>query len=228
MKKLTKKALSIALCIIMLMSTFVIGITASAANANSGNCGDNLTWTLDDKGTLTISGTGDMYNYDINYDSPWYFNKDVKVIIIDNGVTSIGGVAFGYCENLTKVTIPDSVTNIGEGAFMDCTRLTSVIIPSGVTAINKGTFIDCSSLISITIPKSVIIIETSAFSHCSSLKDVNYSGSEKDKNNIYVADYNSDLMRATWHYAKNTNNIFAQISSFFAKIIDFFKSLFKF
>lgn len=34
-----------------------LGTTASS------KCGANLTWTLDDSGTLTISGSGEMYNY---------------------------------------------------------------------------------------------------------------------------------------------------------------------
>ena len=70
MKKLTKKALSIALCVVILMSTFIMDITASATIVESGTCGDNLTWTLDDEGTLTISGTGDMFNY--NYYSHFH------------------------------------------------------------------------------------------------------------------------------------------------------------
>ena len=55
---------------------------------SSGTCGDNLTWTLDNEGLLTISGTGDMYAFSM-YGSPWYSNKDtVSRIVIENGVTN--------------------------------------------------------------------------------------------------------------------------------------------
>ena len=79
---------------------------------------DNLTWTLTADGTLTISGEGAMkdYNSDDN-PSPVYNNSDVKKIVIEDGVTSIGNYAFHSCSSLTSITIPDSVTSIGNFAF---------------------------------------------------------------------------------------------------------------
>ncbi|MCD8004012.1 MAG: leucine-rich repeat protein, partial [Clostridia bacterium] len=72
------------------------------------SCGDNLSWTLED-GTLTISGTGDMYSYEWGT-SPWfYISNKITSIVIEDGVTSIGEYAFYGCTNLTSVTIPDSV-----------------------------------------------------------------------------------------------------------------------
>ena len=56
-------------------------------------------------------------------------------VIILEGVTKIGELAFSHCTNLTSVTIPESVTEIGEMAFHYCTNLTSVTIPEGVTEI---------------------------------------------------------------------------------------------
>ena len=160
---------------------------------------DNLTWKLDADGTLTISGTGAMkdYNNDDN-PSPVYNNSDVKKIVIEDGVTSIGNSAFDSCRNLTSVTIPDSVTSIGNYAFYKCTGLTSITIPDSVTSIGKsvfegcsnlsnitlsnnitsigsGTFADCSSLTSITIPDSVISIGDFAFEGCSNLSSITLS-----------------------------------------------------
>jgi len=122
--------------------TFFLALLASVGTifAESGTCGDNLTWDLTD-GVLTISGTGDMYDYLGFYgydgDVPWYnFKNDIATLIINNGVTNIGGGAFSECSSLTSVTIPNSVTNIRDYAFYGCTSLTSVILPNSV--INTG------------------------------------------------------------------------------------------
>ena len=101
-----------------------------------------ITWTLSDDGTLTISGT-DMPDY--SYDNtPWYSQcNKIKKVVIENGVTSIGVRAFFGCSNLTSITIPNSVTNIGWYAFSGCLGLTSLTIPNSVTSIGDGAFNGC-------------------------------------------------------------------------------------
>ena len=127
---------------------------------------DNLTWTLDANGTLTISGTGTMKDYDYNNNpSPAYNNSNVKKIVIEDGVTSIGKSAFSDCSNLTSITIPNSVTSIGDFAFYYCTSLTTITIPDNVTSIGESAFRFCSSLTSITIPDGVTSIGNAAFSY---------------------------------------------------------------
>ena len=104
--------------------------------------------------------------------SPVYMSWNVKKIVIEEGVTSIGNSAFAYCRGLISITIPDSVTGIGEWAFDGCTSLPSITISSSVTSIEFGTFKDCSSLTSITIPDSVTSIGNYAFRNCSSLTSI--------------------------------------------------------
>ena len=115
------------------------GNAIAASAASSGNCGDsgsNVTWLLDDNGTLTISGSGKIEDYRSDIDQPWYSNRsDITSVVIEPGVTSIGSLAFYECSNLTSITIPSGLTSIGEQAFGNCTGLTSITIPSGFISI---------------------------------------------------------------------------------------------
>ncbi|MDE6426809.1 MAG: S8 family serine peptidase [Ruminococcus sp.] len=144
----------------------------------SGQCGDNVYYTLDENGLLTISGTGDMIDNSSGLNNPpWYEfgfepNEKIKKVVIKYGVTSIGGNAFEWCIALTSVDIPDSMINIGIGAFNCCKSLTSVIIPDSVTSIGDHAFFDCDSLKSVTIPDSVKSIGLSAFGYCDNLESI--------------------------------------------------------
>lgn len=110
--------------------------------AQSGTCGENLTWSIQD-GTLTISGTGEMESYSGEYNVPWYnYRNGINNIVIMNGVTSVGDYAFVGC-SLTSVTIGNSVMTIGEHAFTGCSKLASVSIPNSVKSIGENAFDGC-------------------------------------------------------------------------------------
>ena len=196
--------------------------STTVSAATSGTCGDNLTWTLDDEGTLIISGTGNMWDWNGN-GSPWYSNKTIKKVEVKQGVTSIGSHAFGFCSSLTSISIPDSVTSIGSYAFevcssltsislpnsvasigsytfCGCSSLTSISLPDSVTSIGEWTFGFCSSLASISIPNSVTSIGNGVFHNCGGLKDVYYSGSQEQWNKISIGVHNDNLTNAKIHY----------------------------
>ena len=119
----------------------------------SGSCGANLSWEFDpSNGTLTITGTGDMYDYgDDSNHAPWISSAEsMTSVIISDGVTSIGEFAFVYCAGLTSVTIPNSVISIGGAAFGMC-GLTSIEIPNSVTSIGDYAFAYCINLETVTI-----------------------------------------------------------------------------
>lgn len=164
------------------LADFGVGGNAIAASAaSSGNCGDsgsNVTWSLDDNGTLTISGSGKIEDYRSDIDQPWYSNRsDITSVVIEPGVTSIGSLAFYKCSNLTSITIPSGLTSIGEMAFFNCSALTSVTIPNGVISIGNFAFGSCTGLKSITIPSSVTSIENNIFQDCTGLTNITVDSS---------------------------------------------------
>lgn len=120
-----KKYLSLILSLIL--SVLVIPVSAFEVNASySGNCGENAVWVYDDSTrTLTISGKGDMtdYNAYLTFDSN--YNK-IKSVVITEGVTSIGSNVFGICEYVTSISIPVSITKINKNAFENCSSLKKV------------------------------------------------------------------------------------------------------
>ena len=166
---------------IMVAVIALVLICAGAASAEiiaSGDCGakgDNITWTLDSEGLLSIAGTGAMDSLEASeIFSPtgalWYSHQnEIKWAFISEGVTSIGDYVFFNCDRLTSAVIPDSVTSIGNGVFMGCERLREIEIPDSVTSIGDDVFDCCFNLTSIIIPDSVTSIGERVFSHCDSL-----------------------------------------------------------
>ena len=209
-----KRILSILLAALMLLSAVPLGMvdTACAAETSGvaaqsyyvagGQCGDDLTWTLDSSGTLTISGTGPMYGYSL-FKNPWCdsalrssgISTRVKNVEISSGVTTLGAYAFSACDSMTgvslpetllavgescfqssyglhNISIPNSVRSIGDCAFSSCNGLTRVTLGSGLKGIGGQAFKECSSLSSIVIPEGVTAIEFSTFEDCSNLMEI--------------------------------------------------------
>ena len=133
---------------------------------------DEMNWSLNGKGTLTISGKGDMKYYYYS-DRPWHKYKDkIKKVVVEDGITSISSKAFYDCSNLTEVSIANTVTNIESSAFSNCTSLKSISFPSNVTKLGNNVLTNCTSLEDINIPGSVTEIGNYAFSHCTSLENL--------------------------------------------------------
>ena len=123
----------------------------SASNTvASGTCGDNLTWTLDNAGTMTISGTGEMTSSEWQ----WDYKSSIKTVVIEEGVTSIRDSAFETCQSLESVTLPSSLKTIGTYAFNLCFSLSTIYIPEGVTSISYGAFAGCRSMTSIQVAEN--------------------------------------------------------------------------
>lgn len=147
-------------------------VPATAAIVAQGDCGDSLTWTLDEEGLLTISGEGAMTDFTSSNSAPWYnHNSSIKSISIQDGVSSIGSYAFYYCSYLFgTLTIPDSVVTIGSYAFQNCSNLTTLELGNGLTSIGNDAFARCYGLNgNLVIPDSVTSIGNSAFAFCNNL-----------------------------------------------------------
>ena len=145
---------------------------ATGTIVGSGTCGANLTWTVDDRGTLTISGTGAMTDWTTPDNLPWkQLRYDITEIVISDGVKTIGNLAFCGLQNVKSVSVPQGLTSIGNGAFQNC-AMTGINIPSSVTVIGSEAFYGCAYLKSLTIPEKVESIGDRAFALCSGLETV--------------------------------------------------------
>lgn len=147
--------------------------TVTLNRCATGTCGENLTWHLDlITGMLTISGTGAMMDGSTAA-IPWKDYTDIiTAVTVEEGVTTIGNVAFSKCPNLTTITLPDTLSAIGNYAFYECTALSEIILPDGLTSIGTRAFCYCTALSEITIPQGVTQLEDLAFLECDNLTTV--------------------------------------------------------
>lgn len=149
-----------------------------AATVASGTCGTSLNWVLTDDGTLTITGTGDMTDFDV-IGSPWRSNRnDITAAVLPNGITCIGDNAFFECTNMTSLNIPEGVTRIGSNSISWC-KMTSLTLPSTLIEIEFGAFCH-TPLTSLTIPAAVTNIGDGITDYCEALASITVeAGNEK-------------------------------------------------
>ena len=169
----------------MLLSALPLGMvdTAYAAALASGKCGDSATWTLDSTGTLTISGTGATYNYDMDDDgnsaAPWCTKariQRVNKVVVNSGITELGYSMFSNCTQLTSVSLPSGLKRIGSCLFLGCIRLSAITIPSSVTTIESNAFTHCDSIAAITLPSGLRTMGDAVCSQMAKLTTATVSG----------------------------------------------------
>ena len=103
--------------------------------------------------------------------------RELKEVVIEEGVTEIGVDAFSVCTSLEKVTLPESLQKIGEKAFSYCTSLKTINIPDSVNVIGPKAFYFCKSLTSIDIPEGITEIGYATFGYAENLTTVNIPAS---------------------------------------------------
>lgn len=140
-----------------------VAITTNEETA-SGSCGEALIWSLNSAGDLTVSGNGDMADFAAT-GAPWAEYRDqVKLVIVGQGVTSIGSSAFQDCKNLETVSLPGSLTALGKAAFLRCGELTNVKLPASLKSVGEDCFTGCEKLelLDLTgVPDEIMELRTS-------------------------------------------------------------------
>lgn len=152
-------------------------------------CGETVSWEITEDGILKLSGTGEMYDYEISeleY-APWYESRDsILSVEIGDGITKIGNGAFYNCNHCKAVTISDSVTKLGEYAFAN-TALSSVDLSENITEVGKNVFSNCLKLTSVSLPDSLTYISDSMFNCCNYLRTVEFQTTLKTIGNYAFA-----------------------------------------
>ena len=155
-------------------------LTPGLESPISGTCGTNLTWSLDlVTGVLNINGSGEMTDYVYSTDTPWSvpnIQSNIRSIILQEGVTSIGDRAFSSCTQLVKVVFPNSIESIGKAAFAACVNLTDMTIPDAVTTIGTNAFNGCKNLVGKIILKNTTNIGSGAFEDCKGITAIEIHG----------------------------------------------------
>ena len=168
MKKTMKKLLSLLLVAVML-SAMMITSTSTIMSSAANTCGENVTWSFANK-TLTISGFGEMENYQSANEAPWFSHRyNVKKIIVEEGVTHIGNYAFHGYYNMSVVVLPDSLVTIGDHSFEFCDYMYNITIGNNVTHIGKYAFAYCENISVFPFSDSLTHIGSNAFLYCKQL-----------------------------------------------------------
>ena len=200
-----KRLVSLLLAFSMMLTFLPVGAVTAFSEDPEWSCGANASNIVtahfnSASGTLTFSGEGAMENYQtMHFVAPWKeISNQIKKIVIENGVTSIGSNAFYQCSDMQatldlsdakaltsignnafygckKLTgsleIPDSVTEIGAEAFLDCNNLSGNFeLPEGLQSVGNDAFYNCYNLTGgLKLPDTVTSIGTGAFYNCANL-----------------------------------------------------------
>ena len=137
-------------------------------SAAFGNCQELKTLTI----PKTLTRAGSEYGFgQYNY-GPFYNCKNLKEVVLEQGIREVPSELFAKCYGLEKVEIPNGVTKIGDDAFRECTSLESITIINGITEIGSYAFSFCTNLKQIILPNTINTLGESLFRECTSLTDV--------------------------------------------------------
>lgn len=167
----------------------------------SSKAGLNVEYSFDAAtGTLTFTGTGDMFKFQTANDVPWYKDRaSITSVVIGEGITSLANNMLAGAANVTSVTLPSTIKTIGENAFSGSGITGIFVLNDGVEVIERNAFYNTSKLTAVIVPESLTSIGYSAFEK-SGLANVYYTGSRAADHKIEVADSNSTFLAAVACY----------------------------
>lgn len=161
MRKYVVLAGAILLLVLLLLPSFALDGTDG-----------KIQWELS-AGTLVISGKGEMRDYTDAHMAPWLDSASaIKRIVVKEGITSIGDLAFYNCDKALFVALPESVTKIGNRAFKNCFSLVGIRLPKSLETIGEASFEACTALKSLDMPQALRSIGNYAFINCTALSTV--------------------------------------------------------
>lgn len=169
MKRFTTQSNIKRITALLLVMISISMLFVTPVSARGGNCGNSLKWSFS-YGTLTITGEGNMTNFNEYEKAPWHdLRGEIKKVVLSEGITSIGAYAFYGCSGIRAISIPNTVRTIGRNAFFECTALELVVLSSTLSRIEYQAFYGCNSLAVIDLPISLEYIGDRAFYLCESL-----------------------------------------------------------
>ncbi len=175
---------------------FVFQLFALNAFAADEKCGSDLTWSFEN-GVLTIEGSGAMTDFTEGTFAPWYENADeIRSVVLPDGLTHIGTLAFYNCTELTHISMPDSVVSIGNHAFYGCTSLLTVKLSQKLESIGTSAFRECVNLSAVRFPDTLKTISDMAFYRCYAIS-VLYIPASVTSVGTQAFTYCTGLVRAT-------------------------------
>lgn len=185
MKTTLKKILLILSAVMIFAVVLCFDVSAKEVSA-TGYCGeedDPVTWSYNSETKeLVISGKGFMCDYSTTqYETQWtspFQYSDIKSVVVEDGVRTIGNGTFYGCSNLETVSLGKDVVAIGESAFEDCKKLEGIVLGGGIARINEYAFAGCSSLETVVLGENITTIEEKAFSGCKYITAVTVLGKD--------------------------------------------------
>ena len=171
-----KKRIAAMLLSVLLIAALLPNIALSPiASDLSGECGEELTWSFEPQtGVLTLSGSGEMYNYQMGK-APWQaYGSQILELSLPEGMTRIGSHGFCNLSGVRELHLPETLETIELCAFIDCTALTALEIPDSVTLINDNAFMGCSGLETVKLSAALDSVNPAVFSSCTGLKEMDF------------------------------------------------------
>lgn len=128
-----------------LLGSIVLLLGCSIAYAENA-CGDHVSWEIDMSGTLTITGTGETYEYE-SQSAPWYSQRNsIHSVVVNAGVESLGSYFFEDCTNLSSIRFEGNQCGLGNCFLCDCPSITELTLPANINSWATPIISGCDNL----------------------------------------------------------------------------------